>query len=315
MLQNGPFRSEPPQMKLSVIVPTRNRARNLALCLDSIAAAIAKAGLADAEIVVTDNGSTDATSEVLAAWARTGPVRLRQAFEPRPGRGRAVNAALRLAEGELLALTDDDCRLHPDYVGDLLRYDAADTALVLRGGRQELGDPTDLPFTINLNPKRQSWSRAMNSARHVNLGGKIAGCNMTMRRALIDRIGPFDERFGPGSRVGCGDDFEFMCRAYIGGVTLEHVPDMTVFHHHGRKTSAEIHDVLVRNMLGVGGVHLKFLLRHPNLCRQTLWDLKGGLREIATGTNTYLPAIGFSHKQKLTCSARGALRYLFARDP
>jgi hypothetical protein len=31
----------------------------------------------------------------------------------------------------------------------LLRYDAADTGLVLRGGRVELGEPTDLPITIN----------------------------------------------------------------------------------------------------------------------------------------------------------------------
>jgi hypothetical protein len=60
---------------------------------------------------------------------------------------------------------------------------------------------------------------------------------MTMRRALVEKLGPFDERFGPGAIIPSGGNTLF--RAYVAGFTLEYVPDMTVVHHHGRKTPAE----------------------------------------------------------------------------
>ena len=211
----------------------------------------------------------------------------------------------------MLAFTDDDCRLHADYVNDLMRHDAADTGLVLRGGRIELGDPTDLPLTINRSTQRQHWSRAENSLRHKPLGGKINGCNMALRRALVERIGPFDEDFGPGSSIGTGDDTDYLYRAYLAGATLEYVHDMVVFHHHGRKTSAHGTALMRRYMTGAGAFCVKYFFKHPNLCRERYWDIKDAVREIITGTNTFLPDIGFSHKDKVACTVRGAVKYLF----
>jgi glycosyltransferase involved in cell wall biosynthesis len=299
-------------MKLSVLFATRNRAHAITPCLNSIAAAFANAAPIDAEIVVADNGSTDDTAAVIKAWANASGIPVKSLYEPRQGKARALNRALRVAQGEIFAFTDDDCRLSKDFVNDLFRHFAADTELVLRGGRVELGDPTDLPFTIDTNPNLTRWTLAANSARHENIAGKIAGCNMTARRALIERLGPFDENFGPGSVVGSGEDCDYIFRAYLSGAILEHVPDMTVFHFHGRKTAADGITLFRRYMIGSGGLNMKYILRHPNFCRQTYWDLKDVLREIVTGKNTFLPEIGFSHKDKLLCVMRGAFRYLFA---
>jgi GT2 family glycosyltransferase len=113
--------------------------------------------------------------------------------------------------------------MHPEYVNDLLRYDSSDTDPVLRGGRIEIGDPTDLPLTTNTSPTRIRWSRSINSARRENFAGKINGCNMTMRRVLIERVGLFDEQFGPGSRFA-GEDTDYIYRAYLDRATLEYVP-------------------------------------------------------------------------------------------
>jgi GT2 family glycosyltransferase len=301
-------------MKLSIIIATRNRAHAIGRCLDSAAASLHHAELRDdAEIVVVDNGSSDDTSSVLGKWANGNWVPSQMIFEPRVGKAAALNMALRSARGELLAFTDDDCRLHPEFVNDLLRHNAGDTGLVLRGGRTELGDPTDLPFTINTNPTARRWSLAENSARHANLADAIAGCNMAMRRALVERLGPFDEDFGPGAPVGSGEDTDYLFRAYLDGAIIEYVPDMTVFHHHGRKTPAEGRELFRRYMIGSGALNAKYIRKHPNLCRQTYWDLKHVLREIVTGTNLFLPGIEFSHTDKLACVARGATRYLLMR--
>jgi glycosyltransferase involved in cell wall biosynthesis len=240
-------------VKLSVVIATRNRASHIRPCLDSVAAAIARADHPNAEIVIVDNASTDKTREAIEAWAGRSSVPIQSLAEPRPGKARALNCAVRASRGELLAFTDDDCRLHPEYINDLFRHEAADTGLVLRGGRIELGDPSDLPFTIDIEPNVLRWSLAANSARHHNIAGKIAGCNMTMRRELVEKIGLFDEDFGPGSLVGSGEDTDYVYRAYLGGAILEHVPDMTVFHYHGRKTSERAARVL--NRLGADEKH------------------------------------------------------------
>jgi GT2 family glycosyltransferase len=150
-------------------------------------------------------------------------------------------------------------------------------------------------------------------ARRDAINGKINGCNMTMRRALLDRLGLFDEDFGPGSRVGSGEDTEYMFRAYTAGASIHYVPDMTVFHHHGRKTRNDGFTLWRRYMMGNGAHLMKYLLRNPDLCRPFYWDIKNAVREIITGSNTFLPDVGFSHRHKVLYTMRGALRYLLMR--
>jgi glycosyltransferase involved in cell wall biosynthesis len=301
-------------MKLSIIVATRNRAQTLAGCLDSIAAALAKAAPVDAEIIVVDNGSTDQTSAVVNTWAAACTIPVQALFEPRPGLSRAHNRALQAARGDVFAFTDDDCRLSRCYVSDLLRHDAGDTELVLRGGRIELGDVTDLPITINTDPNHARWSLKRHSARFECLSGRINGCNMTMRRALVECIGPFDEDFGSGARFKSGGDTDYIYRAYLAGAAIEYVPDMTVFHYHGRKTREEGQKLFRAYMSGNGALYARYLFKHPNLCRPFYWDCKNAIREIFNGTNTFLPDIGFSHKDKVACSVRGAAAYFFGRN-
>ena len=277
--------------------------------VDSIAAAIAKAAPLDAEIVIVDNGSTDNTSEIVKGWATASGIPVQALTEPRAGKGRALNLALQAARGELLAFIDDDCRFHPEHVNDHLRHDAADTELLLRGGRIELGDPTDLPMTINITPTVKRWSRALNSARHHAMNGIINGCNMTMRRALFDRLGPFDENFGPGGPFS-GDDTEYIFRAYAAGTTIEYVPDMAVSHYHGRKTTDAAWKLWRHYMIGQGAIFAKYFFKHPSLARPYYWDTKNAIKEILTRSNTCFPEFGFSHGHKVRYETLGAIRYL-----
>ena len=106
-------------VKLSVIISTRNRAHAIAACLASIEAAFANASLPDGEIVVVDNGSQDSTAQIIKAWAAANPhVPVQALSEPCPGKARALNRAVHASRGELLAFTDDDCRLYRDHSND-----------------------------------------------------------------------------------------------------------------------------------------------------------------------------------------------------
>jgi glycosyltransferase involved in cell wall biosynthesis len=296
-------------MKLSVIVATRNRAHAIAGCFDSVAASVAHAGGLDAEIVVVDNGSTDGTAAVVAAWASGGSLPVQILHEPKPGATRSRNRGVRHARGDLLVFIDDDCRLDREHVRQVLAYDAADTGCVLRGGHVVLGDPTDLPLSVTDAVFRR-WRRTDSPPNGENMGAFLLGCNMATRRAVMERVGPFDVNFGPGTRIASGEDHEYVFRAYCAGVTVERVPDMVVVHCHGRKTRGEGSALMRTYMTGSGAIYAKYLFRNPGLCRQVYWDCKMAAREIATGTNLFHPDLGFSARDKLACYVRGAARYI-----
>jgi glycosyltransferase involved in cell wall biosynthesis len=300
-------------VRLSVIVATRNRAYAIRACLDSIATAIAEAAPLEAEVVVVDNASIDNTAEIVKAWAAGNGGRVRLLHEPKAGLARALNRAIRFSRGKVLAFTDDDCQVHREFVRDLLRYDDQDEGLVLRGGRTELGDPTDLPVTINISPTPMRWTRSMKSARHHHIAGALNGCNMVMRAALVDQVGFFDENFGAGSYIGSGSDSDFMYRAYLAGATLEYVPDMTVFHYHGRKTAADGYKVKRRYAIANGALLARYIFKYPDFCRVTVREFLNSVFSILSGKNSWLPEFGFSHSDNLHCIALGVMKYAFMR--
>src|SRR5579871_382783 len=98
-------------MKISHIICTRNRAEQLAITLGKFNTALMSAH--QIELVLVDSESTDATPQVMAEFAekykRTRIVRAGK------GLGRARNAGIKAAKGDLIAFTDDDCYLDENY--------------------------------------------------------------------------------------------------------------------------------------------------------------------------------------------------------
>jgi glucosyl-dolichyl phosphate glucuronosyltransferase len=101
-------------MRMSVIIPTRNRAASLARTVRSALELDLPAGRY--EVLVVDNASTDQTFDVvraLEAGPRGSIIRYLQ--EARLGVHHARHAGARAAAGELLLFTDDDATLSPDW--------------------------------------------------------------------------------------------------------------------------------------------------------------------------------------------------------
>lgn len=91
----------------SICVCTFNRAALLRETLAAMQEMIAPPDC-DVEIVIVDNNSTDDTRAVVEEAARRGGPRIVYARETRQGKSFALNTALQLMRGDVLALTDDD---------------------------------------------------------------------------------------------------------------------------------------------------------------------------------------------------------------
>src|ERR1700751_4006514 len=100
-------------MRFSVVIPTYNRSHELRETLSSISKLQVSATW---EVIVVDNNSSDGTRETILDSAKSFPVPLHYLFEPEAGRSAALNTGIKLAKGEIVATTDDDVRVEPDWL-------------------------------------------------------------------------------------------------------------------------------------------------------------------------------------------------------
>lgn len=100
-------------MRVSVVVPTYNRAEKLGRVLDSLARQI---GGHDLEVLVCDDGSSDRTRTVATSY--TGPLAMRYLRQPDFGfrAGQARNMGIAAAIGDIVIFIDDDSLVAPDFV-------------------------------------------------------------------------------------------------------------------------------------------------------------------------------------------------------
>lgn len=98
-----------PHPKITVLTPTFNRARLLRRLYESLLAQTER----DFEWVVVDDGSSDATRDLVEGWVPKSPFPLVYTWQENSGKHVAVNRGVRIARGELLLILDSDDWLVP----------------------------------------------------------------------------------------------------------------------------------------------------------------------------------------------------------
>jgi glycosyltransferase involved in cell wall biosynthesis len=165
-----------------VVIPTYNRAAYLPQAIDS---ALAQS-VTDREIVVVDDGSTDGTAPILAAYAG----RIRAVRQENAGEAAARNRGVREANGTWIAFLDSDDLWEPEALATLLRAagehpEAGLVAMRARAIRQD-GTPTGR-IHGKTSPGPYFSTRSI-------LCGDAGGILMPMvRRELLLAEGGFDE--------------------------------------------------------------------------------------------------------------------------
>jgi glycosyltransferase involved in cell wall biosynthesis len=234
---------------ISLIIATRDRSDQLARCLDSVARIEFERPW---ELIVVDNGSKDATTEIINQFADKASIPLRYVLELEPGLGNAHNAGVAVARSEILAFTDDDCYPETDFLKRIWCA-FADPSIGYIAGRITLHDPADDPMSTI-----ESTTPYVFPARSFVRGGSFGGANMAFRKKVLDEIGGFDPLFGPGALFNA-EDVDAAARASAIGWKGGYRPEVIVRHHHGRK-APDIPGLVKSYGVGLGAYHMKLLL-------------------------------------------------------
>jgi len=220
------------EIAISLVICTRNRSKYLSEMLNSLKRLNASPNAF--EIVIVNNGSSDDTANLLAAFLDTFEGNIRVVDEPRAGLSIARNTGWRLATGKYIAFTDDDCYPAADLleatIASFEKYGAD-----YLGGRVLLHDPDDAPVTIQLREDLVF----LEPGGFIE-AGLIHGANFCMKRTLLESLGGFDPLFGAGGRLRSGEDTDIMIRASANGFKGVYDPTLVVSHHHRRRTQDEV---------------------------------------------------------------------------
>lgn len=200
-------------MRVSIIVPAYNAAETVGACITGCLAQTHS----DCEIIVVDDGSTDATAQIVQQY----PVRC--LHQENKGPAAARNLGARAATGEIFAFTDSDCVPRPDWIARLLAG-FADAKVVAVGGTY-----------ANANPQHRlsRFIHAEIQHRHGRFDGLVdflGSFNVAVRREAFFACAGFDESF----RAASAEDNDLSYRLAHHG-QLKFVPDAIVAHHHPTK--------------------------------------------------------------------------------
>lgn len=262
-----PDGAEPAAPEISVVICSYSGAETLPVALRSIWEQTLR--LDQLELIVVDDGSTDAT----AAVALDHGARVLSLGE-NVGLAAARNAGVEAARAPIVAFTDDDCRAAPDWAERLLeafadpkvlgaggsvtpeaegrfmqRYLRDRNPLVPLGAELTLSNAYSYRFGLYL---RRTLNGHSPPPRHLY---SVVGANMAFRREALLELGGFDEAFRFGSEE------EDLCRrlhARFGPERLVYVDEAVVIH----RFRNSVGDAL-RRARAYGRGNARNVLKHP----------------------------------------------------
>jgi glycosyltransferase involved in cell wall biosynthesis len=200
-------------VKATVVIATRNRRERLASAIESLRSQTLPRE--NFEVVVVDDASTDGTPQLLEEEAAKDGLSLRALRQDGAG-GPAVarNRGWRESRGDLVAFLDDDMVAAPDWLSRALEAWGSDETVFLQGATGPIPEEEHrlgpLAYTMDVR----------------ELIPEFPTCNIFYPRAMLDRLGGFDENF-PGPS---GEDMDLAWRARREGATPRFAGEAHAYH-------------------------------------------------------------------------------------
>jgi glucosyl-dolichyl phosphate glucuronosyltransferase len=216
-------------MDASIIICTYNRSDSLKRTLSSIASMNHPIDRSW-EIIVIDNNSSDGTKSVVEEFSRSCEQDVIYLYERTQGKSFALNRGVEAARGEILAFTDDDVRVHADWLKNIFRnFDEADASCL--GGK----------ILLEWEVSRPKWLDRflLDQLGYLDLGEekvrlsipKIYGANFAVRAGITRKHGGFDTQAGPiAEKMYTGEDTFFIEKLIKAEEIVLYSPDIIVHH-------------------------------------------------------------------------------------
>lgn len=216
----------PPGARISAVISTRNRAS----AVEDAVRSILRSDHPDFEVIVVDQSADGLTEAAFARFAADPRVRYRRSATT--GRSAGLNAGIRLARGALVAITDDDCQVPPDWLRQIENAFALDRRVGIVFGNV-LPAPQDraagcIPSYVRQQPFLARGIRDKNQVEGL-------GACMAVRRGIWESLGGFDEMLGAGARFQAGEDGDLALRALLAGHWVHETPAVWLTHYGLRK--------------------------------------------------------------------------------
>ncbi|MFY9614739.1 MAG: glycosyltransferase family A protein [Candidatus Dormiibacterota bacterium] len=195
---------------VSVIIPAYHRPDALQRAVRSVLAQqLPEATALEVIIAVSD---PSAGADVETARALTSDPRVRMTLSEGGGSASSRNAALKIAAGDVIAFTDDDCEAQPGWL--VAGLEALRRADLVQGSTRPAGPIPNFGHSVTVDPPTWRWET----------------CNLLARRELFDRFGVFDDKWDALDRHPFGEDIEWGWRVVRGGARPAFAPSALVLH-------------------------------------------------------------------------------------
>lgn len=219
-------------MKFSVIIPAY-QPEMVAAPVQSVL----RQTLSDWELLLVGQGELAShrakAVRVVAEELGADNQRLRYLHMDQLGQNAALNAGIRHAQGELIAILGDDCTAHPDWLATLAETFRRLPNVGVVGGA--VHKPAKLKHGMaictSIMPAETIYDPLATTAAPPGWDWLLV--NMALRRELFEQIGPFDEQLGPGTDFPAAGDTDYKLRLEANGVMMATTPHAVVYHTHG----------------------------------------------------------------------------------
>lgn len=234
-------------MTVSVVVPTRGRPEHARECVASILDC-------DGEFTVTvvDQSDDKLTRDAISSL---GDPRVTHLLTDTRGAANARNVGAAATDGELIAFTDDDCRVDRGWVSELQRAFTADSVGMVFGG--VVSGPTDDPKALaaeflptavttysSLPPVSEPWG---------------ISASVAIRRSAFERVAGFDTMLGPGAPINTGgEDSDMFIRVLAAGYQVR-ATDATKVTHLGFRSGDDAAALFRGYATALGAVFAKHI--------------------------------------------------------
>lgn len=235
---------------VSIIIPTRNRAETLKMCLQHIA----RITYPSYEIIVVDSSSDKKTMEIMKEYPRIKYVPFLHNKDKMP---QARNLGIKNAAGEFVAFIDDDCMVHPDWLDNVLPH-FQDPSVGAVGGRvfnkrlytEPVYNGKYVGEILSTGEVISNWM--IDTLKPIAVK-HLPGGNNVIRKNIFKKLGGFDGGYTGGNYL---EETDMFVRIGQAGFTIIYEPRCVVDHlqvpreDKGRETTdTRIHFYVIRNLV------------------------------------------------------------------